>query len=233
MFDGLQIVVTGGTGGLGTAVVLALLDAGALVVVPFPEVTLGGPLAAVRHERLRTIAGVDLTDEAAVVGFYTGLPGLWGSVHLTGGFAMKPVAETSLADFRAQAQLNTETCFLCCREAIKAMRARTGGPPGGRIVNVAARPALSPVGGMLAYSTAKAGVASLTQCLAAEVLGEQILVNAVVPSIIDTPANRRAMPDADFERWPKPAQIAETIRFLVSPANALCSGTLVPVYGRA
>ena len=116
---------------------------------------------------------------------------------------------------------------------MKTLRARpAAGQRGGRIVNVAARPALQPTGGMLAYSTAKAGVASLTQCLAAEVLAEGILVNAVVPSIIDTPANRKAMPDADHAAWPKAEQIAETIRFLVSPANVLTSGTLVPVYGR-
>ena len=103
---------------------------------------------------------------------------------------------------------------------------------GGRIVNVAARAAVAPVPGMAAYLTSKAGVAALTQALAAEVLTEGILVNAVLPSIIDTPANRASMPKADFATWPKPAEIAETIVFLASPENALTSGALVPVYGR-
>ncbi len=85
---------------------------------------------------------------------------------------------------------------------------------------------------MIAYATAKAGVAALTQGLAAELVGEQILVNAIVPSIIDTPANRSAMPTADHGSWPKPAELAEAIAFLASPANSLTSGALVPVYGR-
>ena len=109
---------------------------------------------------------------------------------------------------------------------------RSGGD-GGCIVNVAARPALQPVGGMIAYTTAKAAVASLTQCLAEEVRGDGIRVNAILPSILDTPANRRAMPDADFDRWPKPAEVARTISFLASPDNRLTSGALVPVFGRA
>jgi NAD(P)-dependent dehydrogenase (short-subunit alcohol dehydrogenase family) len=100
-------------------------------------------------------------------------------------------------------------------------------------VNVAARPAVAPVGGMVGYTTSKAGVASLTQCLAEELRAEGILVNAILPSTIDTPANRRSMPDADFSRWPKPAELAAVIRFLVSPDNKVTTGTLVPVYGRA
>src|SRR5439155_11759055 len=123
--------------------------------------------------------------------FYAALPALWASVHLVGGFAMAPVASTSLADFEKQWRLNVVTCFLGCREAVKAIRR---GKDGGRIVNVAARPALVPTGGMIAYATAKAGVAAVTQALAAEVVAEAILVNAIVPSIIDTPANRGAMP---------------------------------------
>jgi NAD(P)-dependent dehydrogenase (short-subunit alcohol dehydrogenase family) len=233
-FDGLQVLVTGGTGGLGASVVRALLDAGAHVTVPFPEKEPQGRFAELRHERLVKVASIDLTQESQVTALYAGLPALWASIHLTGGFAMKPIVETSLAELRAQVSLNLETCFLSCREAVKTLRARpAAGQRGGRIVNVAARPALAPTGGMIAYSTAKAGVASLTQCLAAEVLAEGILVNAVVPSIIDTPVNRKSMPDADFSAWPKAEQIAETIRFLASPANALTSGTLVPVYGRA
>jgi NAD(P)-dependent dehydrogenase (short-subunit alcohol dehydrogenase family) len=104
---------------------------------------------------------------------------------------------------------------------------------GGRIVNVAARPAVQPVAGMIAYAASKAAVASLTQSLAAEVLADKILVNAVLPSTIDTPMNRKSMPNADFSKWPTPAQIAETIAFLASERNALTTGTLVPVYGRA
>jgi NAD(P)-dependent dehydrogenase (short-subunit alcohol dehydrogenase family) len=233
-YEGLHVLVTGGTGGLGAQVVNAFLDAGASVIVPFPEAQPPGRFAELSHARLKKVANIDLTEEKQVTALYASLPSLWASVHLTGGFAMKAVTEIGLADLRAQIALNLETCFLCCREAVRSFRARPSeGRRGGRIVNVTARPALQPAGGMLAYSTAKAGVASLTQCLAAEVLGEDILVNAIVPSIIDTMANRKAMPDADFDRWPKAEQIAETIRFLASPHNALTTGTLVPVYGHA
>ena len=104
---------------------------------------------------------------------------------------------------------------------------------GGRIVNVAARPALQPTGGMLAYTTAKAAVASLTQCLAEEVKDDGILVNAILPSTLDTPANRQAMPEADFDSWPKLDEVAEAIDFLASARNRVTSGALVPVFGRA
>jgi NAD(P)-dependent dehydrogenase (short-subunit alcohol dehydrogenase family) len=233
-FSGRHVVVTGGSGGLGGAVVAAFLDAGATVHVPNAEPKLRGPLTAIASERLVVANGVDLTDEAHVARFYAARPSLWASIQLAGGFGAKPIAETSLADVRAMHDLNLVTCFLACREAVSAMRARpTPGAPGGRLVNVAARPALTPAGGMLAYSTSKAAVASFTQCLAAEVLAERILVNAVVPSIIDTPANRASMPKADHDAWPKATEIARTIVWLASEGNALTSGTLVPVFGRA
>lgn len=173
---------------------------------------------------------VRLDDEASAGAFYAALPPVWASIHLVGGFAMAPIEATSLAAFEAQWRVNAATCFVSCREAVASMR-RGGG--GGRIINVAARPVVQPVGGMIAYVAAKASVAALTQALAAEVLADGILVNAVLPSTIDTPANRASMPAADHARWPRPAEIAETIAFLVSSANTLTSGALVPVYGRA
>ncbi len=179
---------------------------------------------------LLDVPEVDAGNEAQVTAFYAAVPELWASVHLVGGFAMAPITATSLDDFEKMWRLNTVTCFLACREAVRAMRK---GHAGGRIVNVAARPVLQPAAGMLSYVASKAGVAAITQSLAPEVVGDGILVNAVVPSIIDTPANRLAMPTADFASWPRPAQIAETIAFLASTDNALTSGTLVPVYGRA
>jgi NAD(P)-dependent dehydrogenase (short-subunit alcohol dehydrogenase family) len=106
---------------------------------------------------------------------------------------------------------------------------------GGRIVNVAARQALEPRlgGGTVAYTIAKAGVAALTTALGAEVAADGILVNAVAPSIMDTPANRAAMPRAQFEAWPKVEEVAATILFLGSPENSVTRGAVVPVYGRA
>ncbi|HTR51231.1 MAG TPA: SDR family NAD(P)-dependent oxidoreductase [Kofleriaceae bacterium] len=211
--NGKHVVVTGGRGGLGRGVVELLGSRGAIVhVLDVPD--------------------VDATNEAQVAAFYAALPACWASIQLIGGFAMAKVGDTSLADFEKQWRLNVATCFLACREAVRAIR-RTAGGGGGRIVNVAARPAVQPSTGMIAYATAKAGVAAITQHLAAEVVGEGIFVNAVLPSIIDTPANRAAMPNADFATWPKPAELAETIAFLASPHNATTSGALVPVYGRA
>jgi NAD(P)-dependent dehydrogenase (short-subunit alcohol dehydrogenase family) len=209
--QGRHVVVTGGNGALGGAVVAWLKARGASVHVP-------------------DISTVDLSDEAQATAYYAALPPLWASIQLAGGFAMAPIADTALADFERQWRMNTVTCFLSCREAVRSIR-RAGG--GGRIVNVAARPVVAPAPGMTAYVASKAGVAAITQALAAEVVADRILVNAVLPSIIDTPSNRSAMPSADHATWPKPAEIAEAIGFLASPENALTSGALVPVYGRA
>jgi NAD(P)-dependent dehydrogenase (short-subunit alcohol dehydrogenase family) len=149
-------------------------------------------------------------------------------VHLTGGYQAKPFVETSRVDMEAMLGLNLATAFFCCREAVKRM---TG--TGGRIVNVGSRIVEVPAGGSVAYTVSKAGVAALTRALAAEVRASGILVNAVLPSTIDTPANRAAMPKADFSAWPRPEEIARTILWLASPENTLTSGALVPVYGRA
>ena len=227
----MHIAVTGGTGALGAGVVDVLLARGATIHLPMMETELPRHLTWCKHERVHAMPKVSLDDEAQVGAFYASLPELWASVHLVGGFAMAPIADTSLADFEKQWRLNTVTCFLTCREAVKAIR-RSGGK-GGRIVNVAARPVLMPAAGMIAYVASKAGVASITQALAAELLAENILVNAILPSTIDTPANRASMPTADHTRWTSPAQIAQTIAFLSSTENALTTGTLVPVYGRA
>jgi NAD(P)-dependent dehydrogenase (short-subunit alcohol dehydrogenase family) len=226
----MNIVVTGATGALGAGLVDLLLERGATLHLPIVEAELPAHLPWRDNPHVRAVPKVSLDDERQVAAFYGDLAGLWASIHLVGGFAMAKIADTSLADFEKQWRLNTATCFLACREAVKAIR-KTGS--GGRIVNVAARPVQTPVPGMIAYATAKAGVAAITQALAAEVLADNILVNAVLPSTIDTPANRAAMPKADFANWPKPAQIAQTIAFLASPENALTTGTLVPVYGRA
>lgn len=222
-----HVVVTGASGGLGPAVVGALIERGAVCHVPMRKPESQPAWAA--HERVHTIYGVDLLVESSVEALYAGLPELWASIHLVGGFGMGPIAETSLAELRRMLALNLETCFLSCREATKAIR-KSG--KGGRIVNVASRPAVQPVPGMLAYSTSKAAIAGLTQALAAELKSERILVNAVLPSLFDTEANRAAMPDADHDAWPKPEEIAESICFLASPRNQLTHGALLPVYGQ-
>jgi NAD(P)-dependent dehydrogenase (short-subunit alcohol dehydrogenase family) len=222
--EGLNVVVTGGDGALGRAVVDAFASAGAACHLPVL-----GAAGTESRPGVRITGKVDLTDEGAVAAYFAGLPALWASVHLAGGYAAKPIADTSRADLDRQLELNLVTAFLCCREAVKAMR-KSGG---GRIVNVAARVVEVPIGGAVAYSVSKAGVAALTRSLAVETRGDGILVNAVLPSIIDTPANRAAMPKADPAKWPKPDELARAILWLASPENRLTSGALVPVYGGA
>lgn len=222
--DGRHVVISGGDGALGRAVVETFVAEGAVCHLPVL-----GPAAGDPSPGIRITPGVNLTDEAAVTAYYAGLPSLWASVHLAGGFAAKPITDTSRADLDRQLELNLVTAFLCCREAVRAMR--TGGG-GGRIVNVGARVVELPAGGSIAYAASKAGVASLTRSLAVEARADGILVNAVLPSIIDTPANRAAMPDAATDRWPKPGEVARAILWLASPDNRLTSGALVPVYGQ-
>jgi NAD(P)-dependent dehydrogenase (short-subunit alcohol dehydrogenase family) len=230
-FSGKQIVVTGGTGALGTAVVGMLLKAGASCVVPYVHDTEMERFALRADAKVTLIKVADLANETDVTKVFAGIAP-WASIHIAGGFAPGKVADTSKAALMAQIDGNLVSCFLCCRAAVTAMQ--TAGS-GGRIVNVAARPALEPRAGagMTAYTIAKAGVATLTIALAEEVAKDGILVNAVAPSIMDTAANRKAMPKADVDAWPKVEDVAATILFLASPDNRVTRGAIVPVYGKA
>ena len=238
-YQGANVVVTGGTGALGSAVVGALRASGAVCHVTN---IVAAELEKYPHRDdpgVHITQGVDLAAEKAVRRFYEGLPPLWASIHLAGGFAMSPAAETSAVAFVDQFQMNALSSFLCSAAALRAIRARTelgpDGAKGGRIVNVAARPGLEPRlgSGMVAYATAKAAVAAMTQALAQETSGEEIWVNAVAPSVLDTPANRSAMPDADYSTWVAPSAVAEVIAFLASPDNRVTRGAVIPVYGGA
>lgn len=224
--DAGHVVITGGAGALGQAVVRAFTETGATCHLP---VRFDPPGELATTPRVQLSPGVDLTDESAVAAFYAGLPPIRASIHLAGGFAAARFTDTSRADLDRQLGVNLVTTFLCCREAVKRLRERGGG----RIVNVGSRVSEVPSGGMVAYTVSKAAVAGLTRALAEEVRQEGILVNAVLPSIIDTPANRTAMPNAAIDRWPKPAEIARTILWLASSENQLTTGALIPVYGRA
>jgi NAD(P)-dependent dehydrogenase (short-subunit alcohol dehydrogenase family) len=226
-----HVVVTGGTGALGTAVVGALVGAGAVCHVPYIDAAEADRFALRNHAQVKLIADVELTQEAAVERLYAGVPKLWASLHLAGGFAMAPIGKTGKADLMKQVEMNFVTAFLCCRGAVKALSA---GAAGGRIVNVASRPALEwRLGaGMAAYTASKAAIAALTAALAEEVVERDILVNAVAPATMDTPANRKAMPKADHSAWTKVEDVAQVILFLASPENRVARGAVVPVYGR-
>jgi NAD(P)-dependent dehydrogenase (short-subunit alcohol dehydrogenase family) len=230
-FHDRHVVVTGGTGALGSAVVGALLAQGAICHVPYRHVAEAEQFPHRAHAQLTLSALDDLADEASVTRLYDGVPALWASIHIAGGFAMGPVAKTDKAGLMQILNMNFVTCFLCCHAAVNAIE-RTGA--GGRIVNIAARQSLEwrSGAGMAAYTASKAAVAALTVAFAEEVAKQDILVNAVSPSIMDTPANRAAMPKADHASWPKVEDVAQTVLFLASPDNKLTRGGIVPVYGR-
>jgi len=225
-----QVVVTGGTGALGSAVIGALVAAGAQCLVPHRGEA--ARFAFRGHPQVKLITAGNLSEEATVDKIYDEAPKLWASIHVAGGFAFSPIAETGRAILMDQIETNLVSCYLCCRAAAAAM-GKTGA--GGRIVNVAARAALEWRTGasMTAYTASKAAVAALTAALGEELAGEGILVNAVAPSIMDTPANRQSMPKANHDNWPKVEEVANTILFLASPDNRVTRGAVVPVYGRA
>jgi len=229
-FSGKHVVITGGTGALGTAVVTRLLAAGASCTIPYVHEAEAQRFPNRGDPNVTLIAVSDLADETQVARVFAGLKP-WASIHIAGGFAAGKVADTDKKALMAQIDSNLISCFLCCRAAVQAMS--TSG--GGRIVNVAARPALEwrTGAGMSAYTIAKTGVAALTVTLAEEVAASGILVNAVAPSIMDTPANRKEMPKANFDAWPKVEEVAATILFLASPNNRVTRGAVVPVYGKS
>jgi len=227
-----HVVVTGGTGALGTAVVVALIEAGAICHVPWLHEAEAARFTYREHKQVRLTGPLELAGEGAVSRLFEGIPALWASIHIAGGFAMGAVAKARKADLMQLLDTNLVSCFLCCAAAVNAI-GRTG--QGGRIVNVAARHALEWRGGagLVAYTASKAAVAALTVALSEEVAKEGILVNAVAPSIMDTPANRAAMPKANHKAWAKVDEVAATILFLASPENKVTRGAIVPVYGQS
>jgi NAD(P)-dependent dehydrogenase (short-subunit alcohol dehydrogenase family) len=224
-FQNRSVIVTGGTGSLGRAVVGMLLAGGAQCRVPYVREAEAASFPY--KDRVTLVGPCELTNEDDVARLYQGVD-LWASVHIAGGFAMGRLVDTDKAGLMDMLNTNLVSCHLCCRAAARAFAG------GGRIVNVGARPGIEPRqgAGMSAYAASKAGVIALTQALAAELAPQGILVNAIAPSIIDTPVNRASMPDADHTSWPKPEEIAATIAFLASPDNRVTTGAVVPVSGR-
>jgi NAD(P)-dependent dehydrogenase (short-subunit alcohol dehydrogenase family) len=172
----------------------------------------------------------DLLDTESAAAAVDAVDGLRAVVNLVGGFASGPkVAEADLAEFEFMLRLNLVPAFNLARAAMPRL-AQVGG---GAFVCTSARAALQPFGGAAGYITAKAGVLAFVKALDAEYRQDGVRANAILPSVIDTPANREAMPDADWTRWVPPEQIARVVRFLCSDDSAPTSGAAVPVYGRA
>jgi NAD(P)-dependent dehydrogenase (short-subunit alcohol dehydrogenase family) len=235
--NGKTAIVTGGTGALGGAVVAAFLGAGAAVAVPFRRPgeleELRGRLGLAPDAPLHGEA-VDLADEAAVAAAYARLANALGGldivVNVAGGFSGgQPVHEAGWAIWQQQLDTNLKTAVLSCAAAIPHLISRGGGA----IVNVGTRTATQPGAKLAAYAASKRAVLQLTEALAAELRDHEITVNSVLPSTIDTPSNRQAMPGADHSRWVAPEAIARVVLFLVGPDARIISGAHVPVYGRA
>jgi NAD(P)-dependent dehydrogenase (short-subunit alcohol dehydrogenase family) len=225
-------IVTGGTGGLGSAVVARLLDEDWRVVVPW---IVERELERVQQRDGLELIEADLFDPAAVEGIVSAAAGsddapLRGLVNLVGGFsAAGRVHETPIDRFEHQFRLNLRPTYLVTQASLAEMVKRGDGA----IVCVGTRAALQPFRGAAGYISSKAAVIALAQAVAVEYRDDGIRCNTILPSVIDTPANRAAMPKADQDRWVKPAEIAAVVAHLLSPESSPTSGAAIPVYGRA
>jgi len=227
--QGKVIVVTGGFGQLGAAVAQAALAAGAQVAAldrarpPADAAWLGGALA---------LGELDLADADAAARALTQVAdrfvGIDGLVNVAGTFRWETLEQGSLDTWDLLYRINLRSAASASRAALPHLLKRGGG----RIINIGAGAANKAGAGMGAYAASKAGVAKLTEALAEELKDRGITVNAVLPSIIDTPANRADMPNADFSRWVKPQAIADVIVFLLSDRASAVTGALIPVPGR-
>jgi NAD(P)-dependent dehydrogenase (short-subunit alcohol dehydrogenase family) len=225
-----SVLVSGGTGALGRAVTRAFLDAGDGVVVPW---ILAAEADAMRRDFADALAAgrlalveADVADAAGAAAAVGSAEPLAVLVNGAGGFAGgPPVWDTALETWDAMYRINVRTAVALARAAAPGMRARGAGS----IVNVASAATASRPAGLAAYVAAKSGVVVLTETLQKELAGSGVRVNAVVPTTIDTPANRRAMPDADFSTWTRPEAIARVVLWLASDAAEPVRGGLVPV----
>ena len=229
--NGRVAIVTGGAGALGQSVSSRFLAEGAVVCVPFvvpAEVeALRARVGAAAGARLHCIHA-DVTDEAAFGDFVARVLDTHRRVDIlvngVGGFAAGDLASTPRAEWERMLALNLTSAMIGCRGVLPAMTAAAYG----RIVNISSRAVVPPLGGFIAYTVAKAGVITLTQALAREV-PRGITVNAVMPSTMDTPANRQAMPDADRSGWVSTDAVAEVIAYFGSERAGMVSGAAVPI----
>jgi NAD(P)-dependent dehydrogenase (short-subunit alcohol dehydrogenase family) len=220
-FDGRSVLVFGAAGALGAGLAAAFAEAGASVT----GVDRAEPQGERRLDGVR-YRTADVGDDGAVSALFDGAPPPWAVVNTVGGFAgYRPLAELDLAELVGQISLNLVTAAVITKHALRVMK-----PVGeGRIVHTASRAGMVTAGSGFAYSVSKAGVLHLVSMAADEVRNSGITVNCVVPSIIDTPVNRAAMPNANHVAWPKVPDVARTYVFLASPGSGLVNGAAVPV----
>jgi NAD(P)-dependent dehydrogenase (short-subunit alcohol dehydrogenase family) len=221
LFNGRAVLVFGAGGALGAGVAAAFSAAGAEVTGVDRAVPEGArKLAGVRY------AAADVLDDAALGELFDAGPAPWAVANTVGGFAPhRPLPELDPVELGGQLSLNLVSAALITKHALRVMR-----PAGeGRIVHTASRAGQVSKGSGFAYSVSKLGVLHLVSMAADEVRGTGITVNCVVPSIIDTPANRAAMPNADHDAWPKVADIARSYLYLAAPGSGLVSGAALPV----
>lgn len=223
--ENLRVAVTGSFGALGAATVRAALDAGARVAAIDRAAPPTGGIGSAT-----CIGGVDLADAVAarqaLDAAAQALGGLDALVNIAGTFRYETVSDGSVDTWDLLYRVNLRTAVAASQAALAHL------PRGGRIVNIGANAALKAGAGMGAYTASKSGVMRLTEALAEELKARDITVNAVLPSTLDTPANRADMPKADFSRWVAPGQLAGIIMFLLSPQASAITGALIPVVGR-
>lgn len=232
--NGKGALVAGGTGGLGKAVSLAFLKAGAKVAVTYvkEEELAALQSAAGEHAASLTAYRVDITDDPAVREAIQNIATTYGRidvlVNTVGAYAggLK-LWETDPRVFEQMLALNLRSGYVLARHVVPLMLKQKSGA----IVNIAAKAAFDHAAGASAYAASKAAAVAMMDCLAEDLKGTGVRVNSVLPSIIDTAANRRAMPNADFAKWPKPEEIARVILFLCSEEARLIHGAAIPVYG--
>jgi NAD(P)-dependent dehydrogenase (short-subunit alcohol dehydrogenase family) len=230
-FDGQAVVITGAAGSLGQAVASAFAARGAkLALIDVAREALARAYGTETEARM--FAPVDLLDQANVAATIEQAVGRFGRIdvlcNIAGGFRMgPPVHETGDADWNFLFDINARTLL----HAVRAVVPRMVAAGGGKVVNVGAFAAQKGVAQMAAYTAAKSVVIRLTEAMAAELREKGINVNCVLPTIIDTPANRAAMPDADPARWVAPADLANVVLFLASPAARAVHGAALPVTG--
>jgi NAD(P)-dependent dehydrogenase (short-subunit alcohol dehydrogenase family) len=221
--SGRTIVVLGGRGALGRAVVTRLRDDGASVVAADARPPGAEAVSDVRH------ITVDLLDEASVSAALAAVPAPLAVVNVVGGYTPpQAVADLDVSVLRQQFELNLVTAAIVTKYAMPLLAAQGGGA----IVHTSSRVAAEKGENSFSYSVAKLGVVRLVEAAGAEGMRQGVRVNCIMPSIIDTPANRAAIPDADHDQWPKPEELAAVLSFLVSDDAALISGAAIPVYGR-